>query len=106
MEKKILRRIATIALAIMFVASSGIFLKQFIDKQQAQRTYEAALAAAMSESESVPAAQAPQAPSLPDLPVFSLTEDGAFLAALDLTSLRQTNADVLGWIHIPGSVIS
>ena len=78
MKKGILRRIATIALALLFVASSGIFLKQFIDKQQAQRTYEAALASAMSESEPVPAAQVPQAPSLPDLPVFSLPEDGAF----------------------------
>ena len=106
MKRKILRTIATVALAIMFVACSGIFLKQFIDKQQAQRTYEAALAAAMTESESVPVAQAPQAPSLPNLPVFSLPEDGTFLAALDLASLRQTNADVLGWIHIPGSVIS
>lgn len=106
MKKGILRRIATVALALLFVASSGIFLKQFIDKQQAQRTYEAALAAAMSESESVPAAQAPQAPSLPTMPVFSLPEDGAFLAAVDLPSLRATNEDVLGWIHIPGSVIS
>lgn len=104
--KKIALRIATFLLAIMFVASSGIAVKQFIDKQQAQRTYDAALAAAMVESEPVPAAAAPQAPSLPDLPVFSLPEDSAFLAAVDLHSLRQTNADVLGWIHIPGSVIS
>ena len=106
MKKGILRRIATIALALLFVASSGIFLKQVMDKQQAQRTYEAALASAMTESEPVPAAQAPQTPSLPAMPVFSLPEDGAFLAAVDLPSLRATNEDVLGWIHIPGSVIS
>lgn len=106
MKKGTLRRIATIALAIIFVASSGTAIKQFVDKQQAQRTYEAALAEAMTEGEAVPKADTPQAPSLPDLPVFSLPEDGTFLAAVDLDSLRETNADVLGWIHIPGSVIS
>lgn len=106
MKKKLLYRAATIVLAVVFVASTAVAAAQIIDKRQAQRTYEAALAEAMTESDTVPAAQAPEVPALPDLPVFALGEEEAFLAAVDLTALRATNEDVLGWIHIPGSVIS
>lgn len=106
MRKGELRRIVTFLLAMLFLTSSGIAVKQTIDKRAAQRTYASALAAAMTESEAVPVAAAPEVPALPQLPTFDLTEGDAFLQTLDLHALRQTNADVLGWIHIPGSVIS
>lgn len=105
MVKSVLRRVFGMILATVFVFSAAFVVEQTVDKYKARSAYEAALAAAM-ESESVPAAELPAAPVLPELPAFALPEDGAFLASLDLHTFRDTNADVLGWIHIPGSVIS
>lgn len=108
MRKGELRRIVSFLLAIVFLTSTGIGIKQIWDKHQAQKTYELALAAAMSsEGDAVPMEQQPApVPTLPELPAFTLPEDGEFLLSLDLNTLRQTNEDVLGWIFLPQSRIS
>ena len=106
MKKGTLRRTVSLLLAVTFVVTSAVVVKQTLDKAKARAIYQQAMAAAMTQGDAVPAASQPQAPSLPDLPSFELPEDGAFLQTVDLQTLRQTNEDVLGWLHIPGSPIS
>ena len=106
MKKGTLRRTVSLLLAVTFVVTSAVVVKQTLDKAKARAIYQQAMAAAMTQGETVPAASQPETPSLPNLPAFELPEDGAFLETVDLSSLRQTNADVLGWLHISGSPMS
>ena len=108
MKKRTLRRIATLVLAVVFVASTAAVVKQQMDLRAAERAYEAAAAAALIEVEveTVPEVKEPQKVGLPQLEAFDLSEDNAFLATVDLAALRETNPDVLGWIYVPNSVIS
>lgn len=108
MTKSELRRLATMVLALVFIASTAAVVKQQRDLRAAERAYEAAAAAALIESEAdpVPQVEKPQNTGLPQLESFELSEDNAFLATVDLETLRQTNPDVLGWIYVPNSVIS
>ncbi|MBQ3548833.1 MAG: class B sortase [Oscillospiraceae bacterium] len=111
MRKGELRRIVSFLLAVTFIVTTGLMVEQTLDKRKARAIYEEAMAAAMAQSQiteeaSVPAAATPPVSSLPALPAFSLDQADAFLQTVDITALRQTNTDVLGWLHIPGSVIS
>ena len=106
MRKEALRRITSFLLAVTFLVTTGLVVKQMLDKQKARALYEEAMAAAMATGDSAPAATPPTVPSLPDMPTFDLSEEDAFLQTVDLMFLRQTNTDVLGWFHIPDTPIS
>lgn len=132
MKHKIFRRVLTVILALVFVGSAAMVLRQLHHRQQAVESQENALQIAaphdiptepvgtvVPDSPSEP----PQTPqdrptvSMPDekLPLVFKPEDPNALTVpqevqalrtLDLEALRQVNGDVLGWIHLPGTVIS
>jgi len=108
--KKQTNRILTALLALTLLCSCVLGIQNYRQKQEAQRAYEEAqaLAAAAAEEtkeleeEPVPLAEEPVEEAEPQEP---LEEKAQFLLELDLNALRETNEDVLGWIHIPASAI-
>lgn len=128
MKHKLVRRVLTVILALVFVCSAAIVLQRLQDRQQAVESQENALQIAdipvpqASEPEILPQTQ-PQPQEERPLqpmpeeklsPVFKPEDPNALtvpqevqsLRTLDLEALRQVNGDVLGWIHLPGTVVS
>ena len=110
MNKK-MRKALLVLLAVVFVGSSALVVHRWQEEQAAQRAYEEALALAAAEAakaevelpeEPVPLVEEPVVEEIVQDP---LEENALFLMDLDLASLRETNEDVLGWIHIPDSPI-
>lgn len=115
MDKK-LRKALFAALAAVFVFSTVLLLRQFSDNAGGGEAYGDALAVAMQDAAEakVPLAPAPDTSGVQEetIPVWvpaPVEEDDPELeklAAIDLAALREVNADVLGWIYIPGSKIN
>ena len=121
--KRKLRNGISVLLAMVFVVSGALVIRQMHDYHAADKTYDAAQDLAVSATpEPAPAVMPEPTPvEEPDLiedpvpmvsepveedPVQDVLEENAqFLMALDLDVLRQTNERVLGWIHIPDSAI-
>ena len=121
--KRKLRNGISVLLAMVFVVSGALVIRQMHDYHAADKTYDAAQDLAVSVTpEPAPAVMPEPTPvEEPDLiedpvpmvsepveedPVQDVLEENAqFLMALDLDVLRQTNERVLGWIHIPDSAI-
>ena len=107
--KKQIRRVLTVFLTLVLLGSGMLSLRSWQQKQEAQRAYERAQALAAETLEtmkelsedSVPLAEDPVSEEVRD----PLEENAEFLLELDLSALRETNEDVLGWIHIPDSAI-
>lgn len=109
--KKHTRRIFMVLLSVVLLSSSVLVVHNWQQRQAAQRAYEeaqaiaaAAAAEAMKEleEEKVPLAEEPAVEEPVQDP---LEEEALFLLELDLAALRETNEDVLGWIHIPDTPI-
>lgn len=110
--KKRTRKILTCLLAPVLVFSAAMTVRGGLDKAGGRDSYEAALQAATA----VPAQTAAPAETTAD-PVTEpklvlvpepVTDDANLeaLADIHLESLRQTNADVVGWIYLPDSKIN
>lgn len=111
--KKTTRRVLMIVLSAVLLGSSMLTVKTWHDKQEAQRAYEEAqalAAAAAAEAEALKELEDEPVP-LEEEPIVEepvqdpLEENVLFLMELDLAKLRETNEDVLGWIHIPDSPV-
>lgn len=121
--KRKLRNGISVLLAMVFVVSGALVIRQMHDYQAADKAYDAAQDLAVSTApEPTPTVmQEPTPVEEPDLiedpvpmvsepveedPVQDVLEENAqFLMELDLDVLRQTNDRVLGWIYIPDSPI-
>lgn len=112
---KTLRKRLMLVLAAVCLISTSLFLRQLFHDAGGETSYDAALAVAMQQEPDPEVPLAP-APSLPTEPVQQepvwipapVEDDPELetLAAIDLAALREVNADVIGWIYIPGSKIN
>lgn len=102
-----MRKVLMIVLAMAFVASGALLLRQNGYYRQTWQSQDQARAAAglpQPEQTQLPEVQIPLNPLPPEQPEQRpLEEQALYLWAVDLTQLRQTNPDVLGWISIPGT---
>ena len=100
---KKVRKTLIVLLAVVFLGSIGVLIRQLLQYREGAQTY--------SEAEELV--------GLPDfseetVPPASSSETGTTyvdpyadaLAAMDFSALREVNGDVLGWILIPGTKIS
>ena len=113
--KKSIRMLLTALLALIFLFSITMFLRQQRDSAAGSSTYSDALVLASAEKPAEPRQQTDPAeetaPAVPELQwvVAPLDEEDPqiqTLAELDLDALREVNPDVIGWILIPDTVIN
>lgn len=109
MTKKQKRIIVTVLLALIFLVSGGMVVRQQLQYRQiASDSAEAARIAGLPErmeSRPVKETAPPVQTAAPEI-LNPLPEDAAALADLDLTALQEINEDVLGWICIPDTELS
>lgn len=113
---KKLRKLATAALAVIFVCSLGLMLWNMLQYSAGQQTQDKALQIALentqpetapSETVSIPEQTVPLSPTAPEKkPLLPVDVHVRFLQEINIFGLRQINPDVLGWIYIPDTVIS
>ena len=110
LSKKV-RRILTIALAVIFLSSAGVVIYQLFQYREGDEAYTEA-------EELVQLPELPELPEpeeLPELPEPESSEEPAevyvdpyadALRNMDFSALQEVNDDVLGWILIPWTKIS
>ena len=107
LSKKV-RRILTIALAIIFLSSAGVVIYQLFQYREGDEAYTEA-------EELVQLPELPEPEELPELPEPESSEEPAevyvdpyadALRNMDFSALQEVNDDVLGWILIPWTKIS
>ena len=104
------QKVLLVLLVVVFLSSSALVVRRWRAEREAQRAWEeaqAALAAAQAAEEEIviPEEPVPMEEEPAEEPQEPLAENAAFLLDMDLSVLRETNEDVLGWIHIPGTPI-
>ena len=116
--KSAVKKIFSLVLAAMCLISAGKVLIQWSTQDEGDASYKNAAIIAQSattqptEVTEPPATEPATEPTAPPEPVWIPApvegEDVhlANLAAIDLTALRETNPDVVGWICIPNSKIN
>ena len=108
MKKKV--RIAlTVILALVFAVSIGVMIYRNVQYKEGEETYaEAETLADLPDLAALPAptlAPETEDKTAEEKPVYVDPYADA-LRNMDFTALREVNSDVLGWILIPGTVIS
>ncbi|MET0017765.1 class B sortase [Oscillibacter sp.] len=114
---KRVRKILIALLAVVFVSSAAVLIRQMIQYREGEETYSEAEELAglpdFSEAGDAPTASssAPDAASsssaTTSVPKTVYVDPYAdALADMDFSALREVNGDVLGWILIPGTRIS
>ena len=111
---KYLRGMLLVLLAVVFIGSGSLVLRQMHDYSTAEQANEQAREISAAEDlpqepVELPEPMVPLAPAPVEEDPFSkepLEESLSFLLETDLDELRQTNPDVLGWIHIPDSELN
>lgn len=105
---KKLRTAASVVLAVVFVFSTVMMLRQYFSDREAEETYSSALELALrsrpDREETVPATEPAELVWVP----APLTEEDPYvqeLEQLDLSALREVNPDVVGWIRIPDTKV-
>lgn len=109
---KNVRKILIALLAVVFVGSAAVLIRQLLQYREGAQTYSEAEELAglpdFSKQAAVPSASASTcasaAASAPGTVYVDPYADA--LAAMDFSALREVNSDVLGWILIPGTKIS
>lgn len=110
--KQKLRKGLLAVLAVIFIGSVGMLIHQGIQYKEGEETYaEAESLADLPDFSGLPAPAVTEDsgggedPAEPERPVYVDPYADA-LRKMDFTALREVNSDVLGWILIPGTVIS
>ena len=116
--KSAVKKIFSLVLAAMCLISAGKVLIQWSTQDEGDASYKNAAIIAQSattqptEFTEPPATEPDTEPTAPPEPVWvpaPVEEEDAHLtnlASIDLTALRETNPDVVGWICIPNSKIN
>ena len=109
MRKNVRRVLAAVLLAVLAV-SGGYIAWKSLDYQKGGEDYaEAVEVAGLELPEELPPARTQDAPQTGEEkgePAAEQDPWAAALAQVDLDALRQVNGDVVGWIAIPGTVLS
>ena len=107
-----IRKLLIAVLALVLCVSAVMLIRQTLQYREGEAEYAEAEALVelpdLSQLEPAPAPEPePEETEEPEeeKPVYIDPYAGA-LAAMDFTALREVNSDVLGWILIPGTVIS
>ena len=107
-----IRKLLIAVLALVLCVSAVMLIRQTLQYREGEAEYAEAEALVelpdLSQLEPAPAPELePEETEEPEeeKPVYIDPYAGA-LAAMDFTALREVNSDVLGWILIPGTVIS
>ena len=106
-----IRKLLIAVLALVLCVSAVMLIRQTLQYREGEAEYAEAEALVelpdLSQLEPAPALEPePEETEEPEeKPVYVDPYAGA-LAAMDFTALREVNSDVLGWILIPGTVIS
>lgn len=98
MGRKKGRKVLTGLIALGFLFSMGMVLRQQAEYRQIVHDRAEAVQLAGLSEQGKPLVQAQKGPELP--------EEAASLAEVDLAALRAVNEDVVGWISIPGTELS
>lgn len=127
-----MRKVLTVVLAVVFLVSTGMWIRHELDAAEAEDAYAQARqlsgmnAAVESAPETLPAEQAvasPQKEFVPEETALELSEAEAprtvwvpapveedeymkQLAQISLAALREENPDVVGWIYLPNTAIN
>lgn len=91
-------------LAVLFVVSGTLTVRQLRDYQAGEQAYD--LAEEIATQTTPEPAPTPEPTAIPEEVPESPEEDVQKLMNLNLEKLRKTNEDVLGWICIPTSEIN
>jgi len=106
------RRLLSILLGMIALAGIGLMLRQLAGyrsaREQQERARELAqIATSVPQTDPAEPAETPEPDDSGSAEQTApLEENVMFLFETDLAQLQQTNADVLGWIHIPDTDIS
>lgn len=108
--KDMIRKGLRLALLLIFVISTVLFVRQMLDKRSGSETYDAALAVAMQEKAPQPETQPvpSEARGEETLWIPDPAEDDPMMeemAQINLAALQEVNPDVIGWIRIPDTQI-
>jgi sortase B len=109
---KKVRKILIVLLAVVFVGSVVVLVRQMIQYREGAKTYSEAEKLAglpdFSELEAAPSASASASAFVSASASGTVYVDpyADALAAMDFSALREVNGDVLGWILIPDTKIS
>lgn len=101
---KLMRKITTVLLSVVFAVSLGFVIHQLSQYREAESTHQLSQQLAVKEPITEPVTELPEA----TVPLSNLPEpDGiaANMLTLDITALQEVNPDVLGWIRIPDTKI-
>ena len=107
--KRTTRRVLLAGLALVFLVSGGMMLRQLGDYQKGEETYGSAeslaglpdLSALSWPEDTGSGSAAGEDPAVPYVDPYADT-----LAAMDFAALREVNPDILGWILIPNTRVS
>lgn len=101
-------------LVLICLGGIAVILRQLQQYRVAEETYDRASSIAFAGEQTastVPSAVVPEiSKPVPDqseeVLAQPLPEEALFLRNIDVAALQMVNRDVIGWIHIPGTVIS
>lgn len=107
MKKKV-RRIVRFLFLILLIVSVGMLARQFVDNRKGEDAYsEAERLASMPRETTEETTQSTQSRELIWTPETVENDPNMeLLADINLEALREVNADVVGWILIPGTNVN
>lgn len=102
---KLVRKLVTAVLAVVFAVSIGFVIHQFTQYSQAEESHLQAQELAVKTETTAPAPQEIPEVTVPLATVPEPDETAKAMLGLDISALRAVNGDVLGWIRIPDTRI-
>ena len=101
---KLVRKLTTVLLAVVFAVNIGFVIHQFTQYDQAEESHLQAQELAVRPETAAPTRELPEV-TVPLSTAPQPDETVKAMLALDIAALQAVNADVLGWIRIPDTKI-